>query len=128
MIQIKFKNLEKSELAREAARDRIEVLVDKFPDLKICKMQVTIEMENSPSQAGLDRFKVKLHIAKGRYSGIIVEKANSNFYVALAEVVDHMLEALNRSGDRVRVKERRKARQIDREVAQSFRSSEQKIG
>lgn len=53
MIQIKFKNLEKSELAREATQDRIEVLMDKFPDLNLCKIQVTLEMENSPTKPGL---------------------------------------------------------------------------
>lgn len=59
---------------------------------------------------GLDLFSVKLHILGGRYSGVTVEKSNPSMYVALAEVVDHMLEALNRFGDRNRVKERKKAR------------------
>lgn len=115
MIQVKFKNLEKSEMAREAARDRIETLVEKFPDLSSSKIQVTLEMENSPTQAGPDLFKVKLHLSSGRYKGITVEKANSNLYVALADVVDHMLEVLNRFGDKARVKERKAARQISYE-------------
>lgn len=116
MIQIKFKNLERSELAREAVQERIEVLVDKFPYLNESKIQVTLEMENSPTQAGPDLFKVKLHVSRGRYDGIVCEKSDSNLYVALAEVVDHMLEALNRFGDKARVKERRNARQIAKQV------------
>ncbi len=124
MIQIKFKNLEKSEMAREAVQDRVEALTDKFPDLSGSKVQITLEMENSPAQAGPDLFKVKLHVPSGRYRGITIEKADSNLYIALAEVVDHMLETLNRFGDRARVKERKRARQIAREVEQNLESRE----
>lgn len=128
MIQIKFKNLEKSEMAREAVQERIETLIEKFPDLSKCKIQITLEMENSPLQAGPDLFKVKLHVASGRYDGITVEKSDASLYVALAEVVDHMLEKLNRFGDRQRVQERAKARRIVREVEENFDMDEQKIG
>jgi ribosome-associated translation inhibitor RaiA len=114
MIQIKFKNLERSEIAREAVQDRMEALTDKFPDLDQSKILVTLEMENSPFQAGPDLFKVKLHIASARYDGVTVEKSAPSLYVALADVVDHMLESLNRFGDRARVKERKIARQMVR--------------
>lgn len=126
MIQIKFKNLEKSEMAREVVKDRIDTLVDKFPDLSKSKIQVTLEMENSPTQAGPDLFKIKLHLSSGRYKNITVEKASSNLYVALADVVDHMLEVLNRFGDKARVKERRNARQLALELGMEDR--EQKLG
>ncbi len=128
MIQVKFKNLEKSEMAREAVQERIETLIEKFPDLSKCKIQITLEMENSPLQAGPDLFKVKLHVARGRYDGITVEKSDASLYVALAEVVDHMLEKLNRFGDRQRVQERTKARKIVREVVENFDMDEQNIG
>ena len=128
MIQVKFKNLEKSEMAREAVQERVEVLTKKFPDLSGSKIQVTLEMENSPSQAGPDLFKVKLHVSRARYDGITVEKSDSNLYVALAEVVDHMLEVLNRFGDRARVKERKRARELIRELYNGLELDEQKIG
>lgn len=128
MIQIKFKNLEKSEMAREAVQERMEALVDKFPDLNECKMLVTLEMENSPTQAGPDLFKVKVHVSRGRYRNTTVEKSDSNLYAALAEVVDHMLEKLNRFGDRMRVKERKLARKIAHEAEKQFEPREQKIG
>ncbi len=124
MISIQFRNLEKSEMAREAVIERLEVLVDKFPDLRESKIQVTLEMENSPTQRGPDLFKVKVHISRGRYNGVTVEKSDSNLYVALAEVVDHMLEKLNRFGDKIRVNERRKARQMVQEVEESLTSPE----
>ena len=118
MIQVKFKNLEKSEMAREAVNDRIESLMEKFPDLSESKIQVTLEMENSPTQAGPDLFNVKVFVAGGRYRDITIERGNLSLFVALAEVVDHMLESLNRFGDRIRVKERNRARQIAREARQ----------
>ncbi|OQW49193.1 MAG: hypothetical protein A4S09_03760 [Proteobacteria bacterium SG_bin7] len=114
-IQVKFKNLARSEMAREAVYERIGALVEKFPDLNKSKIQVTLTMENSPLQAGPDLFIVKLFVASGRYDGVTIEKSDSNLYVALAEVVDHMLEVLNRHGDKVRVKERKKARELVRE-------------
>jgi len=118
MIQVKFKNLEKSEMAREVVQERIEGLVEKFEDLNESKIQVTLEMENSRLQAGPDLLRVKAHILRGRYDGVIVEKSHSNLYIALAQVVDHMLEKLNRFGDKVRVRERTKARQIERDTVE----------
>ncbi len=112
MMLIKFKNLEKSELAKEAVSERMDALVEKFPDLQACRMQITLEMENSPLQAGPDLFSVKLHIANGRYAGVTVTKSDPNLYKALADISDHMLEKLNRTGDKERVKERKRARQI----------------
>ncbi|MBK7892071.1 MAG: HPF/RaiA family ribosome-associated protein [Bdellovibrionales bacterium] len=118
MIQIKFKNLERSELAREAVVERIGALVEKFEDLKGSRITVTLEMENSPTQAGPDVFNVKIHVARGRFDGTVVTKSNSNLYVALADLVDHMLEKLNRSGDRERVKGRSQARKFYRSPLQ----------
>lgn len=128
MIQIKFKNLDKSEMAREAVQERVEILVEKFPDLEESKIQITLEMENSPLQAGPDLFKVKLHVARGRYDRITVEKTEPSLYVALAEVADHMLEILNRFGDRARVKERKRARRLIRGLESEANFVEQKIG
>lgn len=118
MIHIRFKNLEKSEIAQTAVQNRIEGLIQKFADLNESKIQVTLEMENSPFQAGPDLFRVKLYVSRGRYNGITIQKADANLYVALAEVVDNMLEVLNRYGDRARVKERRLARVLIQELQQ----------
>lgn len=38
MIQIKFKNLDKSELAKGAVQERVEALLDKFGDLNESKI------------------------------------------------------------------------------------------
>ncbi len=128
MIQVKFKNLDRSEMAKEAVLERVQTIINKFPDLEESKIQVTLEMENSPHKAGPDLFKSKLHVFRGRYDGVTVEKSDPNLYIALAEVVEHMLETLNRFGDRVRVKERKRAREIIKEVDYTFGHQEQKIG
>ncbi|MBK9324359.1 MAG: HPF/RaiA family ribosome-associated protein [Bdellovibrionaceae bacterium] len=127
MIQIKFKNLEKSELAREAAQETIESLVEKFGDLNESKIQITLEMKCSPRQAEPDLFKVRLHVVRGRYDGITVETDNPNLYIALAEVVDHMLEVLNRFGDRAGENERKQDREIWKNLAASLNPDEQHV-
>lgn len=60
MIQVKFKNMDKSEIVREAVQARIEALVEKFVDLRESRIHATLEIENSPIQAGPDLSKVKL--------------------------------------------------------------------
>jgi ribosome-associated translation inhibitor RaiA len=110
MIQVKFKNLERSDLVQEAVVERVETLIKKFPDLSKSLIEVTLEMENSPIQAGPDLFSVKLRISRGRFGGMTVTKADANLYKALADLFDHMLEKINRAGDKERVKQRAKAR------------------
>jgi ribosome-associated translation inhibitor RaiA len=73
MIKITFKNLASSELAREATEERILGLVEKFEDLRKSRIQVTLEMQNSPLQAGPDLFNVKVQIVGARYAGLRIE-------------------------------------------------------
>jgi ribosome-associated translation inhibitor RaiA len=120
MIQIIFKNLEKSELAREAVTERMEAMVHKFPFLKESRISVTLEMENSPVQAGPDLFKVKLQVYGGRYHGIRIVKSSTNLYMALAGVVEVMLENLNTRNDKLRVKERNKARKYFKKLSNAM--------
>jgi ribosome-associated translation inhibitor RaiA len=108
MIRVIFKNLEKSEIAKEAAINRIETIIERFPDLASHKIHTTLTMENSPLQTGPDVFSVKLFITGQRFKSVVIEKSSSSLYVALAEVVGHALERLNRYGDRARVKCRKR--------------------
>lgn len=112
MVKVTFKNLEKSYLAIEAAEEKLTEVVDRFPDLKDSQVNVTLSMENSPRQAGPDLFGVKVRIQGGRYHGVIIEKKASSLYVALADLVDHLLERLNRFSDKFRVKSRSQERRL----------------
>lgn len=114
MIQVKFKNLEKSELAKHLTEERIEAVISKFTDLSESKIIVTLDMQNSPLQSGPDVFNINLQILNGKYKGVRVTKTNINLYKALADLTDHLLEKLNRTSDKKRVKSRTIARQIAR--------------
>lgn len=105
-MKIVFKNLEKSEIAKDAVRERISELIEKFADLKKSSVLVTLEMHNSPQQAGLDSFSISLRVSGGRYDGINLTKHSSSLYIALADLVEHALESLNRYSDKKRVVER----------------------
>ena len=111
-MRIVFKNLERSELAREAVVERLGDMVEKFPGLRQHKISVTLSMENSPSQPGPDSFTVRILILGGIYNGILLSKTAPSLYLALADVREHLLEALNRAGDKARVVERSKERRF----------------
>jgi ribosome-associated translation inhibitor RaiA len=112
MIRIVFKNLEESELAKEATLERMQTTIDRFPDLKNHRITVTLSMDNSPLKPGPDVFKVKMIIVGKKYEQIALEKSAMSLYVALADVVEHALERLNRFGDKKRVKQRNHERRL----------------
>lgn len=111
MLEIAFKNLQPSQFVRDAIFDRILPHVSKFPDLESARIRVTVEMENSPTQAGPDDFSIKLQILSGKYRGVVISKKRNNFYLALANVVDLLLERLNNRGDKSRIIQLKSARQ-----------------
>lgn len=111
-MRIVFKNLEKSELAKEAVNERLGDMVEKFPKLKDHKITVTLSMENSPIQAGPDSFSVRLLVRGKEFREVALTKKASSLYVALAELREHLLETLNRTTDRERVKQRTKERRF----------------
>lgn len=109
-MRIVFRNIEKSEFAKEAVEERLGDMVEKFPKLNGHKITVTLFMENSPVQPGPDSFGVKVLIQGRFFKAISLCKTSPSLYLALADVREHLLEVLNRSSDRVRVFERKKER------------------
>lgn len=112
MIRIIFKNVDESELAKQAVYDRFQDTIDRFPDLEGHRITFTLSMDNSQFKPGPDLFKVKLVIAGKKYGGVILEKSSVSLYTALGDVYERTLERLNRFGDRQRVKNRTLARKI----------------
>lgn len=112
MIKVVFKNLEKSELAKEAVQERFQEVLERFPNLNESRIVVTLSMENSPRQGGPDLFSVKIRVENGSYDGVILEKAAPSLYVALADLCEHLLERLNRFSDKKRVKNRTLERKL----------------
>lgn len=103
MIRTIFKNLKRHKRVKESIQDRIESVCDRFPDLKDSRLTVTVSMDNSPFQKGLDQFSVKFFSQGGRYKNIVLEKSAPQLHLALSELVDRLLERLNRYGDKRRV-------------------------
>ncbi len=114
MIRIIFKNLEESELAKEAVFDQLQGTLDRFPDLINHKLTFTLSMDNSQFKPGPDLFTVKLIINGKKYGGVILEKSAMNLYSALSDLSEHTLERLNRFGDKQRIKNRNQARKISK--------------
>lgn len=112
MIKVVFNNLERSELAKEAVEEKLQEVITRFPDLAASTLHVNLGMENSPTQKGPDLFRVKVRIERGKYQGVILEKKSTSLYTALADVAEHLLERLNRAGDKVRVKARNQERKL----------------
>jgi ribosome-associated translation inhibitor RaiA len=107
IIQVVFKKLEKSEIGKNIALERMQAVVARFPELRGHQIKITLEMENSRLQAGPDVFTAKLFINGDRFRSIVIEKSASNLYAAMADVVEHTLERLNRYGDKSRVRQRK---------------------
>lgn len=112
MIRIIFKDLDESELAKEAVHDRIQAIKDRFPDLEEHKLIFTLRMDNSQFKPGPDLFKVKLIITGKKYGGVVLEKSATSLYKALGDVSVHALERLNRFGDKRRIKNRNLERKL----------------
>lgn len=112
MIQIVFKNLEVSELARNAVLQRLEHVVEKFPSLSDHKMTTTLSMENSPSQPGPDVFGIRLRITGKYFRDVEIEKKSSSLYLALSSLCESLLERLNRQNDKKRVKSLKSSRKL----------------
>ena len=104
MVQVKFKGLKYSTFLESSIERRMRAFIEKFPELQIGKMTITVEMENSPFKRGPDQFRVKLAIFGGKFSNIVLTKRGSHPYLALAELADKLLEKVNRYGDKCRVR------------------------
>lgn len=110
MMKIVFRNMEKSDFVQNTTVDRMVSVFERFPDLSSNQVILTVSMENSPQKPGPDSYTVKFHCKDGRYKGVMLQKSATNVYVALADLIDHLLERLNRFGDKERVKNLKRKR------------------
>jgi ribosome-associated translation inhibitor RaiA len=115
MLKIVFKNLEPSQLAREIVKDRIEPIVEKFPSLAEHKVTLTLEMENSPKQAGPDLFTVSSMVNGKNFKDLRIKKSSENLYLATADLADGLNELFSRESDRL-FKKKRKPQIIEGEL------------
>ena len=101
MLKIIFKNMESSQLAKNILQERIYPVLDKFPSLEDHRVTVTVEMENSPKQAGPDSFTVSSIIMGKTFKGLKFRRSSGNLYHATAEFADGLNELLSCETDRL---------------------------
>lgn len=107
MVKIVFKNLEPSQFARNIVKERVEPVIEKFPSLAGHKITLTLEMENSPNQAGPDLFTISSMVTGKTFKNLKIKKSSGNFYLATAELADGFNELLSRESDRLLKKKRK---------------------
>ncbi len=101
MLKIVFKNMESSQLAKEIVQDKISPIIEKFSSLEGHRITLTLEMENSPNQAGPDLFTVSSVVSGKTYKDLKIKKSSGNFYLAMAELAEGLNELLSRESDRL---------------------------
>lgn len=87
-MKIVFKNLESSDLTKENVCNKILPILEKFPDLNTHRITITLEMENSSTQAGPDTFSVTLMITGKKIGEFRTRQTSDNLYRALALMTD----------------------------------------
>lgn len=122
-MRIIFKGMERSELIRQIVTERLASVFLRFPELESSQPLVVLGMQNSPRQAGPDVFTVKFCCQSGRYKNVVLEKSAINFYAALADLLEHLQERLNRFGERSRARQRTMARRFRHQLEQMERSA-----
>jgi|NOAtaT_6_FD_contig_21_5551964_length_1020_multi_6_in_0_out_0_1 hypothetical protein len=110
MFNIVFKNLDHSPLVSGATKRRLESVFSKFPYLRKGRFLVTVEMTNSPTQAGKDQFCVSLQSVSGPLKGMRLKKSAPLYHQALASLVEGLLERIHRILSRSRKVQRNQAR------------------
>lgn len=96
MLNIVFKSLEPSSLAREIAEERIGEVVKSFPDLDIHDMTLTLAISRSFSQRGADTFIAQLQVIGPKYLKISVSKRSRSLFIALDELCEALRNSLQR--------------------------------
>lgn len=110
MVKVIFKNLEKSDLIRNIATERIEKTIEKFSDLAELSSTVIVSREHSHEHAGADEYSAKLLIGGQGMKPVVLEKKATTLYKALADVSDTALEILHRAVSKHRETIRHKKR------------------
>ena len=97
MVQVNFKNLERSPMVRQIVAEKMEKVLAKFPRFANTTATVSVSTENSRIVGPSHYYSVKLCVRAKGLRPIIIEKRAANFYAAVAEMTDHALEILHRS-------------------------------
>lgn len=98
MIQVQFKNLEPSVLARDTAVETLSRVIAQVPETAQSTVQVTLEMKDSNREPGPSLFHVQV-IFQGGKNGMAFQQSAKSLYVALADLTDKILKTLKKERD-----------------------------
>jgi len=110
MIRVIFKDIKRSDFLENVVVMKMQDVIDKFPGLNDHQILVTLSMENSPRHPGPDSFSAKIYITGPRFGRIVIEKSSPTMYASIANLSEVLLERLNRTLDRARVRGRAQER------------------
>jgi len=100
MVQVVFKNMEASTLAKNVIQERVSHILKKFPTLVGHKITLTLEMYNSPKQSGPDLYAANVLVTGKTFKSIRLKKTSENFYQAIAVLMDRFIYTVSRNNDR----------------------------
>jgi hypothetical protein len=99
MIQVQFKNLEPSVLARDTAVENLSRVIAQVPETAQSTVQVTLEMKDSNREPGPSLFHVQVIFQGGKQNGMAFQQSAKSLYVALADLTDKILKTLKKERD-----------------------------
>lgn len=114
MLQAILNDPQKSEKIRTVMIERLEKVMERFPDLK--KSPLTVSMSRESRSAGPEIFKVKVRCGGGRYGGLSLELAAPNLQKAISSVFDRMAERLKKVEARKQKQKRTRVRRIKKQM------------
>ncbi len=105
-MKVVQQNLEKSDFIEAIVAEKIERVLEKFPEFSKASATISISMENSHEHSRKDHFNVKLVLVGAHKRPFVIHKAAANPYAAAAILADRLLHFLSRANDKIRVKRR----------------------
>ncbi|MDH4468093.1 MAG: hypothetical protein QE271_08545 [Bacteriovoracaceae bacterium] len=113
MLKIKFQKIEKSQLVVDAVEEKILEVTSRFPKLSKCQIDISLFLENSSALPSSDLFILKLQVMSGLYEGVLISKEHCNFYSALNELCEEVLNFLEKVEAKAKTKVNTKTKMID---------------
>ncbi len=106
-MKIVFKNLSSSALIRNAVQEKLAPILKKISTRRKGPVTVTVERENSSTQAGPDHYTATLMIGTGARGTLRIKEAAADLYHSIALLAGTTEFVLRRSTERIKRQSRR---------------------
>jgi ribosome-associated translation inhibitor RaiA len=102
MLNIVYKNFEPTNYTKEIILERIKPIINKFSLDHKHRVRITLEVVNSPSQAGADVYSITTFIHGITYKNFKMKRSSSDFFRAIADLVDGLQFQLGKENNRIK--------------------------